>query len=63
MSKTTFTPSALKGRSLPELRKLFASVQQELTRSEAGSPARRDALTSLETISLEIAKRLSGPRF
>jgi len=58
------TAAALQGRSLTQLQALYQSVQQELVRSEHGSQARREALASLETISLAIAQaRLSGPRF
>lgn len=62
--RNVFTQAALQGKSLPELRALFASVQQDLVRSDAGSQERTDALTSLETISRTIATRMSaGPRF
>ena len=62
MSKI-FTQAALQGRSLFELRALFARAQQELVKSDHGSQERRDALANLETISLAIARRTaSGPR-
>lgn len=58
------TPADLQGRSLPELQALYRAVHEELVRSEAGSQARRNALASLEALSLAIAQRraFSGPR-
>ena len=42
----------------------LVTMQQELARSEYGSQARSEALTSLEVISLAIAqRRLRGPSF
>jgi hypothetical protein len=56
------TPADLQGRSLSELQALFHAAQQELVQSEAGSQARRDALSSLDALSLAIAqRRLRGP--
>lgn len=56
------TPGSLQGRSLSELQALFHAAQQELVQSEAGSQARREALSSLETLSLAMAqRRLRGP--
>ncbi|MDJ0922909.1 MAG: hypothetical protein QNI84_17415 [Henriciella sp.] len=52
------TPSELKGRSLPELRALFHEVQQQLVCSDDGSQERRNALTSLDTISRAMAQRM-----
>ncbi len=61
--RKVFTQAALQGKSLPELRALFATVQQDLVRSDAGSQERSNALASLETISRTIAMRISaGPR-
>jgi hypothetical protein len=57
-----FTQAALQGRSVSELRALFASTQQELVRSTAGSQERSTALRNLETISLAIARKHAGPR-
>jgi len=58
-----FTQAALQGRSLPELRALFAQAHQELVRSEQGSQERHDALANLDTVSHAIAQRYAGPRF
>jgi hypothetical protein len=58
-----FTQAALQGRSLPELRALFAQAHQELVHSEAGSHERRDALANIDTISRALAQRYAGPRF
>jgi len=58
-----FTQAALQGRSLPELRALFAQAHQELVRSEHGSQERHDALANLDTVSRAIAQRYAGPRF
>ena len=61
--RNIFTQAALQGKSLPELSALFASVQQDLVRSDAGSQERNYALTSLETIRRTIGTRTSaGPR-
>lgn len=57
-----FTQAALQGHSVSELRALFAAVQQELVRSDAGSPERSAALRNLETIGLAIAREQAGPR-
>ena len=54
---TIITPAALQGRSLTELQALLRTVQSELVQSEPGSQARREALASLEALSLEIAQR------
>lgn len=51
------TSEGLQGRSLPELQALFREAQQELVQSEPGSQARRDALASLEALSLAMAQR------
>lgn len=58
------TPSDLQGRSLSELQALHRSVHDELVRSAPGSADRRQALASLETLSLAIARlrSLGGPR-
>jgi uncharacterized small protein (DUF1192 family) len=61
--RKVFTQAALAGRSVTELRSLFAAVQQELVRSEAGSQERRDALASLDNISRVIAHRMRSPGF
>ncbi|SPH17932.1 hypothetical protein DEA8626_01460 [Defluviimonas aquaemixtae] len=61
--RKVFTQAALAGRSVTELRALFAAVQQELVRSEAGSKECRDALASLDNISCAIKHRLRGPGF
>ena len=56
------TPADLQGRSLSELQAQFHAAQQELVQSEAGSQARRDALSSLGALSLAMAqRRLRGP--
>jgi len=58
------TQASLQGRSLSQLQALYQTAQQELMRSEYGSLARREALASLELISLAIAqRRLRGPGF
>lgn len=57
-----FTQAALQGRSVSELRALFASTQQELVRSDAGSQDRSTALRNLETLSLAISRKQAGPR-
>ncbi len=58
-----FTQTSLQGRSISELQALYESVQQELTMSEAGSQDRSNALTSLEAISIALARRYcAGPR-
>ena len=58
------TPADLQGRSLTELQALYRAVHEELVRSETGSQARREALASLETLSLAIARRRApGPGF
>ena len=57
---TIFTQAALQHRSIRELRALFARAQRDLVRSTAGSCDRRAALSSLETISLAIAQRMSA---
>jgi hypothetical protein len=57
------TPADLQGRSLTDLQALYYAVRQEFAESEPGSQGRRDAIVSLEAISLAIARRraLSGP--
>lgn len=56
------TPECLQGRSLTELQALYRAVNEELVRSEAGSQARREALASLEAVSVALAlRRLRGP--
>jgi hypothetical protein len=59
------TPADLQGLSLGDLQALEFSVQQELAESEPGSQARRNAIASLEALSVAIAHRraLTGPRF
>lgn len=58
------TQADLFGRSLAELEGLYRAAQEELVRSEPGSQARRDALASLETLGLAIARKraFGGPR-
>ena len=51
------TPADLQGRSLTELQALYRAVHEELVRSDAHSQARREALASLEAISLAMAMR------
>jgi hypothetical protein len=46
-------------RSESELSALFRRVSEELVRSRRGSPERRNALASLENISLARAERMS----
>lgn len=58
--KHVFTQAVLQRRSIFELRALFASVQHDLVRSDAGSNERRQALASLDTISREIARKMSA---
>ena len=60
---TIITPAALQGRSLTELQALLRTVQRELVQSEPGSQARRDAIATIEALSLAIARRraLGGP--
>jgi len=58
------TAAALQGRTLTQLQALYQSMQQELVRSEAGSPERREALANLEALSLATAqRRMAGPGF
>ena len=57
--KHLFTQAALQRRNISELHALFASVQHDLVQSAAGSPERQQALSSLEQISLEIARKMS----
>jgi hypothetical protein len=45
-----------------ELSALFAQVSRKLGRTERGSPARRNALATLENINRAQAVRLSGCR-
>ena len=47
-------------RSESELSALFRAVSERLVRSERGSPERRNALASLETISLARAARMTA---
>lgn len=58
------TQADLQGRNLTELEGLYRAVHEELVRSEPGSQARRDALASLEALSLAIARKraIGGPR-
>jgi hypothetical protein len=49
-------------RSDNELSALFRQVSQALVRTTAESPARRNALASLENIRREQATRLARPR-
>lgn len=51
------TSGSVQGRSLSELRSLFHAARQELVQSGAGSPARREAFSILETLSLAMAQR------
>jgi hypothetical protein len=48
---------ALEPLTLDELHRLFADVSQRLTTSDQGTPSRRNALASLETIEAEINAR------
>lgn len=57
--KNVFTQAALQRRSIGELRAMFASVQHDLVRSDAGSVERDQALSSLDTISRVIARKMS----
>jgi len=58
------TQAALQGRTLTQLQSLYQAMQQELARSEYGSQERREALASLELLSLAIAqRRIAGPGF
>lgn len=58
------TQADLQGRTLAELQALYRTAQQELVQSDAGSQARREALATLDALSLAIARRRSqgGPR-
>ena len=47
-------------RSESELSELFRAVSERLVRSERGSPERRNALVSLENISLARAARMTA---
>ena len=51
----------LASRSRDELHALCRQVALELNRSEAGSPDRRNALASLETIEAELCDRDRRP--
>ncbi len=51
------TPAALQGRSLTELEALYRAVEQELVQAELDSQARREAVASLDAISVAIARR------
>ncbi|MCP5391921.1 MAG: hypothetical protein H6920_09915 [Sphingomonadaceae bacterium] len=51
----------LASRSTNELRRLLREVFNELARSKPGTPERRNALASLETIRAELACRPDGP--
>ncbi len=55
---TIIRSSDLQGRRLPELSAMFRKAQQELVQSERGSKERRAALTSLDAISLAMARRM-----
>ncbi|WP_298936882.1 hypothetical protein [uncultured Ruegeria sp.] len=57
--KYVFTQAALQRCSISELRALFASVQHDLVRSDAGSSERSQALSSLDAISRVIARKIS----
>jgi hypothetical protein len=50
----------LQQRSESELAALFCAVSEGLVRSERGSPERRNALASLENISLARATRMTA---
>ena len=57
------TAAELVHRTLEYLQQLYRQVQQDLTRSDPASGARRNALASLETISRAMArKRACQPR-
>ena len=56
------TETELQSLGIEELRSLFNKVSQELHRSAPGTPARRRALASLETIQRAMAVRMAGPR-
>lgn len=60
--RQVFTQAALQGRTITELRALFAQAQYELVCSDHGSQERRAALANLDTISRVLARRMScGP--
>jgi hypothetical protein len=56
------TRSELAGRNAGELAALFRQATEALALSEPGTPARRNALASLENIARERAARLHRPR-
>lgn len=56
------TETELQSLGIEELRSLFNQVSQELLCSEPGTPARRCALASLETIQRAMAVRMAGRR-
>jgi len=55
------TQTELQSLGIEELRSLFNKLSQELRCSEPGTPARRSALASLESIQQAIAVRMAGP--
>jgi hypothetical protein len=56
------TQADLYGCTLTDLQALYHTLQHELVLSEAGSQARRNALASLDAVSLAMARRhMRGP--
>jgi hypothetical protein len=53
-----FSNYELQNRSESELSALFSAVSKDLVRTKRGSPERRNALASLENISLARAVRM-----
>jgi hypothetical protein len=56
------TSSELHRLGYEELRSLFNTVSRELAQTRPGTPERRAALASLETIQRAMAQRLATPR-
>jgi len=61
MSKL-FTMAALGSRSDCELRAIFKAAHDDLARSKAGSPERRNALATMENVTRVINQRRTQPR-
>jgi len=57
----TITETELQQLTDSELKSLFNKVTQQLTQSAPGTPARRKALASLETIQRTMAARMAMP--
>lgn len=55
------TSHELANRKKKELSALFCSVSKKLAMTKAGTPARRNALATLENINRAQAARLNGP--